>query len=58
MTFNLTGINNNNELNLKGKSDQALSIPSRIKIIKKHILKNFIIPLYSEQWDTLNKISY
>lgn len=55
MPFNLTGINNTNELNLTGKNEQLLNIPSKIKMLKKHILKNFIIPLYSEQWDILNK---
>jgi len=55
MPLNLTGINNINELNLTGKNSQIVTIPSKIKILKKHILTNFIIPLYSEQWETLNK---
>lgn len=55
MPFNLTGINNINEINLTGKNNQVSTVPSKIKILKKHILKNFVIPLYSEQWDTLNK---
>ena len=55
MPLNLTGINNINELNLTGKNSQIVTIPSKIKILKKHVLKNFVIPLYSEQWDILNK---
>lgn len=55
MPFNLTGMNNSNELNLTGKNNQVSTIPVKMKIIKTHILKNFVIPLYSEQWDVLNK---
>ena len=55
MTINLTGFTNINEQNLKGKTD-AIHKPSyKIHNLKKYILTNYIIPLYSEQWTILNK---
>lgn len=57
MTTNLTGFTeHNNYINLKGPIDTTVVKPS-IKLInlKKYILANYVIPLYSEQWDIINK---
>ena len=55
MPLNLTGTNNHNELNLTGKSDYKMSYSFKINKLKVHILTNYVIPLYSEQWNILNK---
>jgi len=54
MTINLTGINNRNELTLTGKNDITTSPSTKINHLKKYILSNYIIPLYSEQWTIIN----
>jgi len=54
MTINLTGINNNNENNLSGKSSSSTNTSLKLNNLKKYVLTNYIIPLYSEQWDILN----
>lgn len=55
MTLNLTGINYINELNLTGKPEyQQMKPSSKINAIKKHILSNYLVPLYTEQWSTLS----
>jgi len=54
MTINLTGKNERNEISLTGKIDNKLSSNYKIKNLKKYILTNYIIPLYSEQWQIIN----
>ncbi len=54
MTINLTGMNNRNELSLTGKTDIIVSPSNKINHLKKYILSNYIIPLYSEQWQIIN----
>jgi hypothetical protein len=59
MTLNLTGINKLNEINLTGKMD--LSINPAILIInklKKHIVEDYIVPLFSKQWGILNQNTF
>jgi hypothetical protein len=59
MSLNLTGFNKINELNLTGKSDLTINpIVSKIKELKKRIVKDYIIPLFSKQWTILNENSY
>lgn len=55
MTINLTGFTNINNNNLKGKIDIITKPSYKINNLKKHIIANYIIPLYSEQWSLLNK---
>jgi hypothetical protein len=55
MPINLTGMNNSNEMNLTGKNEYVNPISNKLKILKKYILTNYILPLYSEQWDILNR---
>lgn len=55
MTINLTGKNERNEINLAGKTDNKTSPNYKINNLKKYILTNYIIPLYSEQWHIINK---
>jgi len=55
MTINLTGINNHNEINLTGKVPSVSSPSLKINNLKKYILANYVIPLYSEQWQIINK---
>jgi hypothetical protein len=52
MTINLTGSTNQNKLNLTGEVFKSNSC--KITQIKKYILTNYLIPLYSEQWQTIN----
>jgi hypothetical protein len=54
MPLNLTGYNDHNELNLTGKTDIRNSYSFKIQNLKKYILTNYVIPLYSEQWNILN----
>jgi hypothetical protein len=54
MTINLTGKNERNEINLTGKNHNKMSPNYKINNLKKYILKNYIIPLYSEQWQIIN----
>jgi hypothetical protein len=54
MPLNLTGINNHNILNLTGKNECGVNNSLKINAIKKYIITNYIIPLYSEQWNILN----
>jgi hypothetical protein len=54
MPLNLTGNNNHNELNLTGKYDSNINYLIKINNLKKYILTNYVIPLYSEQWNILN----
>lgn len=53
MTINLTGKNERNENNLAGKVNDK-SPNYKINNLKKYVLTNYIIPLYSEQWQILN----
>lgn len=54
MTINLTGNNHENKLTLTGKSDKNLKPSCKISQLKQYILVNYIIPLYSEQWQIIN----
>jgi hypothetical protein len=53
---NLTGMNYCNENNLTGKSNNTNN-PFILKIqsLKNRILNNYLIPLFSKQWDILNQ---
>lgn len=53
---NLTGINMTNEHNLTGKP-HAICNPFIYKIqsLKTRIVTNYLIPLFSKQWDILNE---
>lgn len=53
-TSSLTGMNFPNEMNLTGKNEYRNPISNKMLILKKYILTNYILPLYSEQWDVLN----
>lgn len=51
---NLSGKNLINENNLKGKSNYSFqNVPLEIKNLKISIMNNYIIPLFSKQWQTL-----
>jgi hypothetical protein len=53
MTINLTGINSNNKNSLTGSISN--SKPSyKIDQLKKYILTNYLIPLYSDQWSIIH----
>ena len=54
MTINLTGNNSENKLNLTGEITSHLKPSYKISELKKYILTNYIIPLYSEQWQIIN----
>jgi hypothetical protein len=54
MPLNLTGNNNHNEINLTGKNDIKTNNTFKINNLKKYILTNYVIPLYSEQWSIIN----
>lgn len=54
MSISLTGKNENNKINLTGKIYTKLLPNYKINNLKKYILSNYIIPLYSEQWDIIN----
>jgi len=56
MTLNLTGINKLNELSLTGKSDLNINpIIIKINALKKRIVQDYIIPLFTKQWSILNQ---
>ena len=55
MSINLTGTNKYNEMNLTGKNVYHNNVSLTLNNLKKHVLTNYIIPLYSEQWDIINK---
>ena len=56
VTNNLTGINKKNEHNLTGKSDFVYTpFIYKIQSLKNRILNNYLIPLFSKQWDVLNE---
>lgn len=54
MTINLTGNNHQNKLTLTGELNTNLKPSCKITQLKKYILANYIIPLYSEQWQIIN----
>jgi len=58
MTIHLTGNNGDNKLTLTGKINSNVKPSYKISELKKYILSNYIIPLYSEQWHIIhnNKI--
>jgi hypothetical protein len=58
MPINLTGSDQSNKINLKGKTDCNIKPSYKINQLKTYILANYIIPLYSEQWQIIhnNKI--
>lgn len=51
MPLHLSGTNCANELHLTGGT-QHLAV-HKIQTLKHHILVNYVLPLYSEQWDVL-----
>lgn len=51
-TSTLTGIVCHNEMNLTGT--KLISTFSKLTHLRTHIVANYILPLYSEQWDVLN----
>ena len=56
MTSNLNGYSNYNPLNLTGKPMCTKQTPlSIINSIKTKIISQFIVPLFSYQWDILNE---
>ena len=55
MPLNLTGNNNYNKINLTGKSEYISNNSFKINKLKTHVLSNYVIPIYSEQWNILNK---
>ena len=57
MTINLTGMNGSNKLNLTGKTECLNPIINKMNILKKNIIKNYILPVYSDKWDVLIKNS-
>ena len=53
---NLTGINNNNEINLTGKNDvKSVAFIHKIELLKTRIVNNYLVPLFSKQWNVLNE---
>jgi hypothetical protein len=54
MSINLTGNNEPNKMNLTGIINSNMSSSLKINNLKRYILTNYIIPLYSEQWVILN----
>jgi len=54
MTINLTGINYHNYINLKGDSNLIPKPSYKLKQLKTYIVKNYLIPLYSDQWQIIN----
>jgi hypothetical protein len=56
MTINLSGVIKQNPINLTGKSlDTCKPIIIEIDKLKKRIISDYMIPLYSKQWDILNE---
>ena len=56
MTNTLTGKNELNKLNLTGKSNKhKFPVSSKIKNIKERILQDYLIPLFTKQWDILKE---
>lgn len=54
MTIHLTGNNRENKLTLTGELNTNLKSSCKITQLKQYILANYIIPLYSEQWQIIN----
>ena len=53
---NLSGINYINEHNLTGKNHNT-NIPfiNKIQSLKNRVVNNYLIPLFSKQWNILNE---
>ena len=59
MTHSLTGNNDTNINNLKGFSySQKNPISIQIKQIKEKIVENYLVPLFTKQWEQLNENSF
>jgi hypothetical protein len=54
MPISLTGNNEINKINLTGSVNSNMNNSIKIHNLKKYILANYIIPLYSDQWIILN----
>lgn len=54
MPHNLTGMHHYNKTTLTGTCENKVKPSYKINQLKKYILTNYIIPLYSEQWDIIN----
>jgi hypothetical protein len=53
---NLTGINDSNENNLTGKNDvKNVAFIYKIESLKTRIINNYLVPLFSKQWNVLNE---
>jgi hypothetical protein len=53
---NLTGINHSNENNLTGKNDiKSVAFIYKIESLKTRIINNYLVPLFSKQWNVLNE---
>ena len=56
MTHHLSGINQRNEINLTGKKDTIINTSNyKIKTLKSNIISQYLVPLFSKQWDILNE---
>jgi len=56
MTHSLTGKNMLNLNNLKGLYiNETNNIPSKIKKLKERILEDYLLPLFTKKWNTLNE---
>lgn len=53
---NLTGMNHINENNLTGKNHfKNVPFIYKIEALKTRIINNYLVPLFSKQWDVLNE---
>ncbi len=57
MTHDLSGLNNIHILNLTGRptTNNAPSINYQINFLKTQIVSDYIVPLFSKQWDVLSQ---
>lgn len=59
MTHCLNGKNYLNSHNLKGITiHQNQEIPVKIRKLKEKILDNFVVPIFTKKWNTLNENQY
>ena len=56
MTHSLTGNNHFNLTNLKGTNmSQIQSVPTKIKRLKERVIKDYLIPIFTKQWNIINE---
>lgn len=59
MTHDLSGLNNINILNLSGKPiNNTITTNYQITFLKNRIIADYIVPLFSKQWDILRENVY